>query len=243
MSNQELPIPNDWDEPTDGFINVVLCIPNSQMWRGMVSGAIYRLTRGRVWDATTGTITEVQAIAKEIHNTMSMCNLEVELARVATALEGIEANQPRLYTLAELETVFGSDPTVNWEQVEAFLDVFDLLPGIKFDPLKYILEWIWRSQTLAIGYSMSTSQAAMASALAKGLAIEGIEGVLEGIDDTTDFLLQILQGGGTIATAIAALATLFKDTEQGSDIKVLNDVVVNLGDQTIAIENQISCGV
>ena len=61
-----VPIPDDWDELADGYAIGIVCVPNSVLWRAVVNGAIYNISRGWFWDETTGTITDVQAIAKEI---------------------------------------------------------------------------------------------------------------------------------------------------------------------------------
>lgn len=235
-------IPDDWIEENDGYTTVVFCIPNSRQWRGLITAHLDDLTYGRHWSEKTGSILGVLDIAREVFASMTICDLQVELDRIATATETMADNQPKLYTLAELATVFEDNPTINFEQIEAFLNVFGLLPSIKFDPLKYILEWIWRAQMLNNTYAQSTSQAAIAGALAKGLAIDGIEAVLETADDVTDLIFQILQGGGTLAAGVAAIATLFKDTEEGSAVKVLQDVIVNLADVTVTVDNTIECG-
>lgn len=234
-------IPDDWTEENDGYTSVVFCIPNSRKWRGLITAHIDDLTWGRNWDEKTGSILGVQDISREVFASMTICDLQTELARIATATELMAANQPKLYTLAELQEAFGESAVVNWELIEAMLGAFGNLPQIKFDPLSYILEWIYRSQMLSIGYAQSTAQAAMAGALAKGLAIEGLEGVLGVADDVTDLIFQILQGGGSLAAGIAALATLFLDENEGEDAKVLQDVYVAVGGQSVEV-NISPCG-
>ena len=227
---------------SESYLTVLFCIPDTPDWRKTAAGLVSLLSYGRAFDEASGNIKETLEVGRGIFDTMTMCDLQTDLERIATATESIASNQPTLYTLAELEAVFVGNETINWEQVEAFLDVFGLLPSMKFEPAKYILEWIWRSQMLSNMYAQSTSQAAMAGALTKGLAIDGIEAVLETADDVTDFLTQILLGGGSLATGVAAIATLFKDTEEGSTIKVLQDIIVNLADVTVTVENSIECG-
>lgn len=63
---QQLPIPDDWEESTNGYAIVVGCIPNSTMWIAHFRGAIYNLAQGRTWKGSTGTITEAQQIGKQI---------------------------------------------------------------------------------------------------------------------------------------------------------------------------------
>lgn len=72
----QLPIPDDWNEATDGYVCVFLCAPNSRLWRAIIRGKIYELTRGRKWDADTGNIKDTQAIAWEILESMCMANCQ-----------------------------------------------------------------------------------------------------------------------------------------------------------------------
>lgn len=72
----QLLIPDDWDEETDGYCFGILCIPNSLHWRAYVRGAIYSLTRGKTWDASTGTVTEAQAVARAILEDFCMTTCE-----------------------------------------------------------------------------------------------------------------------------------------------------------------------
>lgn len=81
----KLPIPSDWDEAADGYQLVALCIPNSRQWRAILVGQISDLAYGRKWNRNTGTITEVQALAREIFETMSITCLD----DIAIALECI----------------------------------------------------------------------------------------------------------------------------------------------------------
>ena len=47
-------IPDDWDEPTDGYCDMSLSVPNSPIWRANARGAIQALSLERAWDAQTG---------------------------------------------------------------------------------------------------------------------------------------------------------------------------------------------
>lgn len=69
-------IPDDWDEEADGFSLVALCIPNSRKWRAVFNGQISDLAYGRNWNKHTGTIVDVQLIARDIFESMSMACLE-----------------------------------------------------------------------------------------------------------------------------------------------------------------------
>lgn len=90
------PIPQDWVEE-DGYNLWMLCAPNSLMWDAYVKGAIYELTRGRGWDANTGTITEAQTIAKEIFESMAKCNDLIKSNRMLVAAilgESVDLTDP-----------------------------------------------------------------------------------------------------------------------------------------------------
>jgi hypothetical protein len=86
-----LPVPNDWNEEDNGHILVMMCIPNSQMWRAIIRGRIWDLTGWADWDPATGRVTPAQAICREIFNSMSMCKLDdllVEFKRLNAILAG-----------------------------------------------------------------------------------------------------------------------------------------------------------
>ena len=69
-------IPTDWDPETDGFQLVAMCVPNSRQWRGIFVGQIDDLSYGRNYNKLTGTITDAQAIARDIFESMTMACLE-----------------------------------------------------------------------------------------------------------------------------------------------------------------------
>lgn len=83
-------IPDDWTEE-DGYISVLFCIPNSQRWRGLVVGLINSLSFGWSWDEKTGSIKGVQAIGRDIFESMTMGCIEEftsELRRTNAILAG-----------------------------------------------------------------------------------------------------------------------------------------------------------
>lgn len=88
-----LPIPDDWTEETDGYCFAWFCVPNSLQWRMIARGSIYQLTKGFRWDPDTGTITEAQAIARAMFESLCMATCEdivIQIARIADAVEGIQ---------------------------------------------------------------------------------------------------------------------------------------------------------
>lgn len=109
--NYSIPIPDDWDDQSNDYALVLLCVPNSVLWKGIVRGAIYDLTRGRSWDETTGTITDVQAIAKQIYRSMCMASCDDILA----ALNNIVTNQADTQKLLRLSIAAITGGTVNFD--------------------------------------------------------------------------------------------------------------------------------
>jgi len=70
MSKNEsgFPIPADWLLPSGAWTGFCIAWPDSEAWALHLRSLLYHLTRGRTWDAQTGTITTAQAIAWEIYN-------------------------------------------------------------------------------------------------------------------------------------------------------------------------------
>jgi len=62
----KVPIPSDWDGETWECIQ--LQWPNSPEWLTILAGLLTQATRGRLWEETTGTITDAQAIGWAIHD-------------------------------------------------------------------------------------------------------------------------------------------------------------------------------
>lgn len=82
-------IPSDWDEETDGFQLAVICVPNSRQWRGIFVGQISDLAYGRNYNKLTGTITDAQAIARDIFESMTMACLDDVINALQCACEGM----------------------------------------------------------------------------------------------------------------------------------------------------------
>lgn len=60
-----IPIPDDWDNET--WFSVCVEWPDSIQWRSLFWMSVNRFSRGRTWDEKTGTVTDAQAIGKEIY--------------------------------------------------------------------------------------------------------------------------------------------------------------------------------
>ncbi|MCG3207804.1 MAG: hypothetical protein FOGNACKC_01404 [Anaerolineae bacterium] len=104
-------IPSDWTEE-DGYTTVLFCIPNSRAWRGLIVGMVESLAFGWSWDEQTGVVKDVQAIGREIFESMSMCKLDevlgglrLDLQATNSQLAGINAALAQLSNLDSLPTV------------------------------------------------------------------------------------------------------------------------------------------
>lgn len=86
----EIPIPNDWVED-DGYCLYLICVPNSRDWAATFRGRIYELTRGRLYDRSTGIIVDAQSTGKDIYNSIMTC----DMTELTDALNKISA---ALYT-------------------------------------------------------------------------------------------------------------------------------------------------
>jgi len=60
----QLPIPDDWDGKSYFCTQVIW--PDSPQFVGLLVGFLSAMTRGRYWDANTGSILEIQEIAREV---------------------------------------------------------------------------------------------------------------------------------------------------------------------------------
>ena len=91
-SRYQYQIPDDWDSETGDWQTVMMCVPSSVDWRAALYGAIAELTYGRRWEATSGTITEAQEIAREILGSIRM-DCDAHLKSIADTLAIIAQNQ------------------------------------------------------------------------------------------------------------------------------------------------------
>lgn len=62
----QTPIPDDWDGTT--FCCYVIDWPLSPAWTRILAGLLLEPTQGRFWDGDTGTITDAQAVGREIED-------------------------------------------------------------------------------------------------------------------------------------------------------------------------------
>lgn len=65
-------IPEDWDEPTDGFCTVTLTVPNSPLWKAMINGSIWALSQPDTWDADTGDADQAAQDGADIYQSIGV---------------------------------------------------------------------------------------------------------------------------------------------------------------------------
>jgi len=87
---KRIPVPEDWNEETDGYTVLLACIPNSPDWRSIYSGAFYELSFWAKWDPQTGDTLAARDLGKQVWEGLCMANcadLLTQLTRIADALE------------------------------------------------------------------------------------------------------------------------------------------------------------
>lgn len=86
----QMPIPDDWDGETWGCYLIEW--PKSQTWESILYGFITTPTRGRFWDARSGSILGVQAIGEQIeerNSVMSCEDIVAQLQAINNSLQSI----------------------------------------------------------------------------------------------------------------------------------------------------------
>lgn len=184
-------IPSDWDEETDGYMCYLICLPNSRQWRGIFDGLISTLAYGRNWNRLSGTITDVQAIAREVFE--SMC-----AAPCAELLEKLNCICEAVTTTAETGQEAGTlidppfsngevtvGPGEQFPDIEAYLDAKCNVSNGIFDTIRDTVEWLENNNTqLLTGlFGGVTSGLIVALALSGpvGWAIAGVTGTIAGM--------------------------------------------------------------
>ena len=172
--DQKLRIPSDWDGESWAF--AICCIPDSLMWRGVFSGTVYRLTRGRTWDPDTGRITEAQKTARLIFEGLNMdCfqlieRMTVAAESMAESMASIDNKTPDLITIQDaLEYLTTNqdniaDRIIDFKVILGFLG--DLIPGLPRismpDLVGMYTQWRFNSAVLAHLKTLADSNQALA---------------------------------------------------------------------------------
>lgn len=137
----QLPIPNDWDGQT--WATVMICVPDSPLWKASVSGQLYELSKARLWERETGVILDAAEIGRQIFESVDMnCT---ELTRIADGIEALCDKVPDPVSLQDflndmIANRDGGSPVegiANW--IDLFLrlnELFGLIPNIdiRIDP-------------------------------------------------------------------------------------------------------------
>lgn len=92
-----VPIPDDWDEGTDGYCVLLACIPNSPLWTAAYKGAFYDMTWWKYWDRDTGDIYQVREITNEVFRGLCVANcndLLIELQNLVAVMGEIRDKLP-----------------------------------------------------------------------------------------------------------------------------------------------------
>jgi hypothetical protein len=218
---QRWTIPSDMDQDTE-WVHVGMCIPNTRMWRGVVAGCIYNLSRGRHWDENTGTITDAQSVGREIFKSMTIdCNNNWE--RIADALEAINLKTPELYTLAELLTSMEGSSLGDIADLVSILEWAGFsLPNIDIKlPASDILSmWFgmrrWRAVSAGI-LAHTTTMKSIASTLAASTGVEVVDEITVDIWALIDQLITTGGSIGSLLAGIAAIGSLFRGEYPGHE--------------------------
>lgn len=144
----KLTIPSDWNEAEDGYLLVAMCIPNSFQWRGIMAGQISDLAYGRKWNRNTGTITEVQEIARDIFETMASTCLDDILLAITCICEGTttlaeKSEQEGQAAEGELsDGVIQTGPGEQFPTQTAYFDAKCNVANAIFDTILGMIEWL-----------------------------------------------------------------------------------------------------
>ncbi len=149
--NQELnrwTIPSDWNEETDGYLCVFTCIPNSRQWRGIWNGHIDTLSYGRKWNRLSGTITDVQGVAREIFENMCAVKCSDLLLQLQCICEEIEiiakkTNDTGQEIEGELsDGVISTGPGEQFPTQEAYFNAKCSVSNGIFDTIRNMITWL-----------------------------------------------------------------------------------------------------
>lgn len=252
-------IPDDYNELETEWVTVMMCVPNTRGWRGVVSGAIYNLTRGRYWDENTGIITVAQVIGERIHKSLRM-DCENNWLRIADSLESLDAKFPSPVTLQEFMDSLGDAETI--EAISEWLGLGAALANIiphlhlqltPVDWVKWFFEMRWRGQVAGSADGIEKWLRTLAMVETGETGAEVAEAVDSWLDNLSDWASLILQGGSMFSEAASAFALLqgwFTADESNNDntLRNLNRVYNSVFIEGDAMANEqtqtvnISCG-
>lgn len=252
-------IPNDYSELDTEWLHVVLCVPNTRGWRGVVSGAVYNLTRGRFWDEQTGIITVAQNIGLRIFESMTMdCNND--FGRMADSLESLDAKFPSVVTLTEFMDALADAETI--EAISEWLGLgtalANIMPHLQMrltpaDWVKLFFEMRWRRSVASSADGIEKWLRTLAMVETGETGAEVAEAVDGWLDNITDWAGLVIQGGGLFAQAASAFALLqgWFSSDGGDEDEALRninrvytEVFVEGDSMAVNVNNQqtVNCG-
>lgn len=235
-------IPNDWNE-SDGYTTVAFCIPNSRMWRGLVTGIIRDFSFGWSWDESSGRVTQAQEFGREIFNSMVMnpfdgieaqlTQINFHLARIALAQESIDSKTNKLYTFSEFSNDLDNS-TLTWLKpvVETFVVLFDLIPSLDIqlsaaDWLRTLMDFLKHRQILSALNRMAFSLQALVAVESGETAAEAASTAVEALDQITDEIamwLGVMAEGSAVLGPLSAWLDLWSNSGADGDSSLRSNV-------------------
>lgn len=98
----QLPIPDDTNPE---FCEYLVCLPKNRDWLAIFRGLLDQISKGRFWDASTGVVTDAQAVGKALRDynlhleskeVILACTSESQFANLITELQNIDATLQQL---------------------------------------------------------------------------------------------------------------------------------------------------
>jgi len=233
-------------EPLQGSetnLTVLFCIPDTPTWRRLITAMVSGLAYARSYDEQTGIVADAASVGLEIFNTMQMCDLETQLARIADALDG--GNQRYsiddiVQALQEIDT--GLDVADFLEMLSWISVLISKLPGLNFtisipELIEMAFSARYRASHLNYLEDMALSQRGTMISTG-GLPIQGI---YENIGDGFNALAAGVTGGASPGMQWLYQVIKGKDIQIGQDlIDLLNGLLFgSIRDANYDIESQI----
>lgn len=210
----------DANYDSEDILTVVFCIPNTPDWRQAVTALLSNLTYGRAYDDRTTNIKLAQEIGRKIFNSMQMCNLEVYLERIATALDGGAQRYSISDIIAALEEIdTGLDILDYIDVLNFFKELISHFPSLDFklSPLDVV--------KFAAGWRITSTQLNYAEDIA--LSLRGInvgtggvpmQAIYENLGDGFNTIAAGFTGGQSAAIQFLMQVVRGKDLGVGQDI-------------------------
>ncbi len=215
-------IPSDWDEETDGFLCYVMCVPNSRQWRGVFDGHIDTLAYGRKWNKLSGQITDVQAIAREVFESMCAVRCDEIFEVLSCICEQLTEQTGQGTTEGQTIEDPPSDGTITvgpgeqFPDQQAYFDAKCSVANAIFDTVLAMVDWLAENEDgLIVGQFGGVT-----SGLLVGIGIVGIASWVWGKVKT--FVSSLAGQIVATATGFAELSAAMNDTHQETVLAMFN---------------------